>query len=155
MLYCQKNTLAWKIAPFAWPYCKVSSYLHLIAVFYCADKIFLIQKQTLVTDFPPRSLSATNSVFKALANPTRLKILKFLDEHEDLSIAQIYENIDMEHSVVSQHLRILRRTNLVKPTRHGKFVHYSVRYELVDKIVAAAVALTEEKNERPTKPIGP
>jgi DNA-binding transcriptional ArsR family regulator len=98
-----------------------------------------------VTDIPPRALSASNSILKALANPTRIKILKFLDEHSNLTIANIYEQIDLDPSVVAQHLRILRRSNLIKSTRHGKFAHYSVRYDLVQKITEAAIALNNKK----------
>jgi ArsR family transcriptional regulator, arsenate/arsenite/antimonite-responsive transcriptional repressor len=64
-------------------------------------------------------------VFKALSAPTRLRLVKLLNEHEGaLCVNALARRLDVSQSVVSQHLRILRQTGLVKSERCGSSVHY-------------------------------
>lgn len=64
-------------------------------------------------------------VFKALSAPTRLKLVKLLGEHEGaLCVNALARKLDVSQSAVSQHLRVLRQTGLVKSERRGSSVHY-------------------------------
>jgi ArsR family transcriptional regulator len=64
-------------------------------------------------------------VFKALSDPTRLRLVKLLGEHEGaLCVNALADRLDVSQSAVSQHLRVLRQTGLVKSERRGSSVHY-------------------------------
>ena len=64
-------------------------------------------------------------VFKALSDPTRLRLVKLLGEHEGaLCVNALARRLDVSQSAVSQHLRVLRQTGLVKSVRRGSSVHY-------------------------------
>ena len=64
-------------------------------------------------------------VFKALSAPTRLRLVKLLGEHEGaLCVNALAHRLDVSQSAVSQHLRVLRQTGLVKSERRGSSVHY-------------------------------
>lgn len=64
-------------------------------------------------------------VFKALSDPTRLRLVKLLGEHEGaLCVNALASRLDVSQSAVSQHLRVLRHTGLVKSERRGSSVHY-------------------------------
>jgi DNA-binding transcriptional ArsR family regulator len=64
-------------------------------------------------------------VFKALSTPTRLRLVKLLSEHEGaLCVNALARRLDVSQSAVSQHLRILRQTGMVKSERRGSSVHY-------------------------------
>ncbi|HEX2964690.1 MAG TPA: metalloregulator ArsR/SmtB family transcription factor [Syntrophorhabdaceae bacterium] len=63
------------------------------------------------------------SVFKALSDETRLRILKLLQNGE-LCVCHIVAAVDMSQSKVSFHLRILKEAGLVKDRRQGKWMHY-------------------------------
>ena len=64
-------------------------------------------------------------VFKALSDPTRLRLVKLLGEHEGaLCVNALAGRLDVSQSAVSQHLRVLRQTGLVKSERRGSSVHY-------------------------------
>ena len=64
-------------------------------------------------------------VFKALSDPTRLRLVKLLGEHEGaLCVNALARRLDVSQSAVSQHLRVLRQTGLVKNERRGSSVHY-------------------------------
>lgn len=63
------------------------------------------------------------SVFKALSDETRLRILKLL-ENGELCVCHIVAAVDMSQSKISFHLKILRDAGLVKDRREGKWMHY-------------------------------
>jgi ArsR family transcriptional regulator len=66
-------------------------------------------------------------VFKALSDPTRLRLVKLLSEHGGaLCVNALARNLEVTQSAVSQHLRVLRQTRLVQSDRRGSHVHYSL-----------------------------
>jgi DNA-binding transcriptional ArsR family regulator len=78
-------------------------------------------------------------VFKALSDPTRLRLVKLLSGqssgecpgeechgHGFLCVNALAHRLGVTQSAVSQHLRVLRQAGLVRGVRHGPFVHYSL-----------------------------
>ena len=66
-------------------------------------------------------------IFKALSDPTRLRLVKLLAEGEGaLCVNALACKLGVSQSAVSQHLRVLRQTGLVRGERRGHFVHYSL-----------------------------
>ncbi|HRD80737.1 MAG: helix-turn-helix transcriptional regulator [Saprospiraceae bacterium] len=72
-------------------------------------------------------------LLRALAHPLRLQILKFIDEHESINVNKIYSTLNLEQSITSQHLKILRSAGLVITEREGKFIHYRIDYPKVQR----------------------
>lgn len=68
-----------------------------------------------------------------MAHPLRLQILKFIDEHESINVNKIYSTLNLEQSITSQHLKILRSAGLVITEREGKFIHYRIDYPKVQR----------------------
>lgn len=64
-------------------------------------------------------------LFKALAHPTRLRILEILKDGE-LCVCKIYEALDLEQSNVSQHLKVLRDKDIVRTRRDGSMILYRI-----------------------------
>ena len=64
-------------------------------------------------------------VFKALADKSRARILKLLEEHE-LCVCQIREVLGLKQSTVSKHLSVLRNAGLVEARRNGTWAFYSL-----------------------------
>lgn len=62
-------------------------------------------------------------VFKTLADPTRVRILRLL-EREELVVQELMEVLGMAQSRVSRHLAILREAGLLDDRRDGTFVAY-------------------------------
>ena len=66
-------------------------------------------------------------VFKALSDPTRLRLVKLLQEHEGaLCVNALAHRLGVSQSAVSQHLRVLRQARLVQGARYGYHVHYTL-----------------------------
>jgi ArsR family transcriptional regulator len=62
-------------------------------------------------------------VFKTLADPTRVRILRLL-EQEELIVGELMDILGMAQSRVSRHLAILREAGLLSDRRDGTFVAY-------------------------------
>lgn len=82
-------------------------------------------------------------IFKALSDPTRLRLVKLLSEcspgecQEALCVNALAHSLGVTQSAVSQHLRVLRQAGLVRGVRRGPFVHYSLAQDGLEKYKAA------------------
>ena len=61
-----------------------------------------------------------DKVFKALADPTRRKLLDRLYEKNGQTLGELCENLDMARQSATQHLGILEDANLVSTVRRGR-----------------------------------
>lgn len=75
-----------------------------------------------------------NDIFKALADPTRRKILKMLRER-DLSAGEIADQFDMRKPSISHHLNLLKQANLVLSDKQGQNIYYSLNTTIFQEIV--------------------
>ena len=73
----------------------------------------------------PGEISGLAETFKALGDPTRIKILHALSQQE-LCVCDLVEVLEMSQSAVSHQLRFLRNVRLVKHRKQGKMVFYSL-----------------------------
>lgn len=62
--------------------------------------------------------------FKALSDPTRLRLMNILD-HFELNVNEIVSVVDMIQSGVSRHLRILLEAGLLVSRKEGSYIYYS------------------------------
>lgn len=93
-------------------------------------------------------------IFKALSDPTRLRLVKLLSECSPgervadecapvecrggpLCVNALAHELGVTQSAVSQHLRVLRQAGLVRGVRRGPFVHYSLAQDGLEKYKAA------------------
>ncbi len=65
------------------------------------------------------------SLFKVLADPTRLRILKAL-EVQSLCVCVLVECTDQKHSALSYHLKLLKEAGLVDSRRERSFQIYEL-----------------------------
>ncbi len=89
------------------------------------------------------NLKKAAMILRALNHKLRQQIVKLVDENKKLTVTEIYIKLRLEQSVASQHLAILRRAGIVKTTRDGKFIYYSVNASRIDEIMKCVESLTE------------
>jgi ArsR family transcriptional regulator, arsenate/arsenite/antimonite-responsive transcriptional repressor len=65
------------------------------------------------------------TVFKALSDETRLRIIKLLEQGE-LCVCDITAALDMVQPKVSFHLSTLKEAGIIKDRKQGKWIHYSL-----------------------------
>ncbi|OZU90473.1 transcriptional regulator [Virgibacillus indicus] len=65
-----------------------------------------------------------SQMFKALSDPTRIKILHLLF-YKECSVSEIAEQLEMNQSTISHQLKYLRQLRLVKKRREKTMYYYS------------------------------
>lgn len=89
---------------------------------------------------PSRSATAPlDLLFRALADPTRLRLLNLIADRE-ICVCYLVEILRISQPKVSRHLAYLRRAGMVASRRDGKWMHYRLRMPADD---AAAAVLRE------------
>jgi ArsR family transcriptional regulator len=77
---------------------------------------------------------AHDSVFKALADPTRRQILELLAQG-DLTAGEIAERFPVAFASVSHHLSVLKEADLVASEREGQFIRYRLNTTVYQDVV--------------------
>jgi DNA-binding transcriptional ArsR family regulator len=72
--------------------------------------------------------NAKHDVFQAIADPTRRKLLRLLD-NEEMPVTVISGHFPMSRTAVSKHLRILSEAGLVKERKVGRETRYRLEPE--------------------------
>lgn len=93
------------------------------------------------------------ALFKALADPTRLKLVKLLCRQRKpnaLCVNALACRLGITQSAVSQHLRVLKTMGLVKGERRGYRVHYFINPEAIKRcrILISSALTTEEEPDK-------
>ena len=86
------------------------------------------------------------SLFKALGDKTRLRILALLGNNE-VCVCHLHDSLGLPQPTVSRHLAYLRRAGLVATRRDGVWMHYQVSRSLspvVQRVLAAAVSALQQ-----------
>lgn len=103
------------------------------------DVVSKIQKDMLEQE----CFDNMSNVFKMFADPTRLKILSILFQHE-LCVCDISALLVMNQSAVSHQLSVLRQNRIIKSRRSGKNIYYSLDDEHIEAIYKTGLAHIEE-----------
>lgn len=80
--------------------------------------------------------------FKALAHPTRIRILELLRNGEK-SVGELQQQLASEGSTISQQLAILRMKNLVETRKAGNSIYYRLRDPQVNELLDVARRIFE------------
>ena len=82
-------------------------------------------------------------LFKVFGDSTRLRLLKCIDSCEK-SVGEIAAELGMTDSAISHQLSLLRRSKLIKSSRKGRRIFYSLSDEHVHAILACGIEHIEE-----------
>lgn len=80
------------------------------------------------------------SKFKVLSDPTRLAVLEALMAGPK-NVGELMEQLDVEQSLLSHHLAVLRDNGLVEATREGKTMIYQLPEQVADSPSGKAINL--------------
>jgi len=93
------------------------------------------------TRFDEERLTSQERRLTALADPTRLRIVNLLAQHEALCVCEIEAAFDLGQPTISHHLRILRDAGLVNVDRRGTWAYYSLVRPALKEVVEDLLAL--------------
>jgi DNA-binding transcriptional ArsR family regulator len=80
-------------------------------------------------------LKLASTIFRAINHPLRLAMVNLIEEFGRLTVTQIYFKLRVEQSVASQHLAILRESEIVTATRDGKHIYYAMNHVRLQAIL--------------------
>lgn len=96
----------------------------------------------------PEVLDLVAERFKALAEPTRLRILHALSAGE-MTVSELMEETGLAQANVSKHLQLLYSLGFVERRKEGLYVHYSLAgedvFQLCDIMCARMAAEAEHR----------
>ncbi len=75
-----------------------------------------------------------NSLFKALNDSTRRKILELLKK-KDMTAGEIADKFNISKPSISHHLDLLKQAGLVEAEKDGQYIYYSINTTVVDDIL--------------------
>jgi DNA-binding transcriptional ArsR family regulator len=90
-----------------------------------------------------RTVEALAETFRALGDPTRVRILDALSAGE-LCVCDIASLVGISESAASHQLRLLRGMRLVRPRRAGRLVYYAVDDQHILELLRQASTHVEE-----------
>lgn len=91
----------------------------------------------------------TDEVFKAMADPTRRKILRLLRGGEQ-SAGQLVQAFDISAPSMSHHFNVLKQAELVNSRREGQQIFYSLNATVMQEMLALMLDLFSTRDN----PIG-
>jgi ArsR family transcriptional regulator len=87
---------------------------------------YAAELKTLATHLADEELiDMKTRLLKSLANETRLKMLRLLNERE-MCVCELTVALDLTQPTASHHLNILENMRLIRDRKEGKWVFYSV-----------------------------
>jgi DNA-binding transcriptional ArsR family regulator len=88
-------------------------------------------------------VDTSNSVFRALADPTRREIVRMLHKGP-LTSGEIAEKFPSAWATISRHLAILRDADLVTAERNGNSIEYELNATVLQDVVAQIFEWTKK-----------
>lgn len=72
------------------------------------------------------------AVGTALADPTRVRMLRLMVENGEVACAALEATFALTKSTISYHVRVLRHAGLISVRKSGKFYHYVLLREQIE-----------------------
>lgn len=96
-------------------------------------------------------LGGVVEIFKALAHPVRLQILRQLLIDGEACVCHLEARLGQRQAYISQQLAKLRQADLVCDRREGLNVYYAVSTEAVGQLIDLALTTVDDPSVRQAK----
>lgn len=93
-----------------------------------------------------RDYGAYTTVFKAISDETRLKILDMLSCGE-MCACDILEEFSISQSTLSYHMKILSSSGLVKAVKDGSWMKYTLDRDKIESVESFFQAITSYEED--------
>jgi DNA-binding transcriptional ArsR family regulator len=82
-----------------------------------------------------QAVEDTALVLRCLGHPLRLRILDVLEKGREVTVTEIYEALQVEQAVASQHLTTMWDKGILRRRKDGVHVYYSIADERALKVL--------------------
>lgn len=98
-----------------------------------------------------------DEIFKALGDPTRLRIVQMLARNGETCVCTIVDELEMNQPAVSFHMAKLKQAGLLNARKEGQWIRYSLKVEALKdgplaflfEVVSDAEASVETASKAP------
>jgi len=84
---------------------------------------------------PEEAVEGTAHILRCLGHPLRLRILDVLQKDGEATVTEIYESLEVEQAVASQHLTTMWDKGILHRRKDGVHVYYSIGDERALKVL--------------------
>jgi DNA-binding CsgD family transcriptional regulator len=91
-----------------------------------------LRKQPLFID--GKAIDRACSIYRAINHTFRLQIIGIIHKADTINVTPIIQQLKLEQSLISAHLKILRAAKIVNAEKKGNSVFYSINYQEVNRI---------------------
>jgi ArsR family transcriptional regulator, arsenate/arsenite/antimonite-responsive transcriptional repressor len=90
--------------------------------------------------------AALSRVFKALADPARVRLLSLIGAHagREACVCELADAFDLSQPTISHHLKVLREAGLIDSERRGTWVYYRVLPGVLEQLSGLFTPVQEE-----------
>lgn len=81
------------------------------------------------------AVEGTAHILRCLGHPLRLRILDVLEKGREATVTEIYEALEVEQAVASQHLTTMWDKGILQRRKDGVHVYYSIGDERALKVL--------------------
>ncbi len=97
-------------------------------------------------------ISKLNNFFQTIGDTSRLRIIQFIG-NEKRAVSEIVKATNLSQPLVSHHLRILKKSDILETERKGPFVFYKLKnislLEILDRFAEIAPDIISDQCEMP------
>lgn len=86
-------------------------------------------------------------LFKALAHPIRLEIVKMLGKKGEMCACKIYEAFNISQPGISKQLSVLKECGILKDRRQGTWIHYSIDESSLAHLLSVIEGISQDLKE--------
>lgn len=94
-----------------------------------------VSSQTNLLPVDASRINAASFIAKSVNNTFRQRVIALLLSNTQMAVKDLCNQLNTEQSIVSQHLALLRKANLVQARRHGKSVLYSANEHQLRQVI--------------------
>jgi DNA-binding transcriptional ArsR family regulator len=82
---------------------------------------------------------------RALGSEERLNILEAIEERGAMTVTEVEKMFFMEQSTASHHLNMMKKSNILRSRKEGRFVYYEPNNEYLDTFYRGLISSLNEK----------
>ncbi len=106
------------------------------------NRVSYEELEELINSLSFYKIKRISNIFKGLAHPLRLQIIKLLLKHEALTVSGLLEHMEVEQSLLSHHLAILRRIGVLESHKQGRNFFYRIREPRIIELLSCMAHCT-------------
>jgi ArsR family transcriptional regulator len=88
------------------------------------------------TELQKQEMEKAAFILKSIAHPSRLAIIDILSKQPWQAVSEISDKLDMEQSLTSHHLNIMKMKGVLESKRDGKSIKYKLKLTEVTQVLS-------------------